>query len=409
MHFSSYHVTVFLPIEPYESCTNVIAESSSQIRNILCEIQSVAKGNQYSPDEIWLTLSKMNFTKREEESRELVDISELIGKMAGGNNCTNSKEFEKDPECNQTCLKVMRDIIVQLKMIQWGYHGPAEATAGVYIAHHRKMIGGYFENSLNNEWPYQPLHREPDDMELQFNEYLMKMTEEMSNGRLKNISILDLPAFGSPIQYLDLVQTSELKWPNELNFAIYNKYKNSTERALAFSQYKMLMGLWKLYLENVNEYRNQSSSPYPPCEASNPFNFTQHIQEDFSTFWKVYAGSFPTALKDSSNVWGETAGKVFGQALNQSSVEEIGLYDKLIMDCSFKERLMKKAGTDADLSGGCKYFDHTLTSNGLCYSFNGLAPSSTWRPSNVIQAFNETFNTKHGSEKFGGAGSNQGM
>ena len=124
----------------------------------------------------------------------------------------------------------MRDIIVQLKMIQCGYFGPAEATAGAYIASHRKNLGSYFENSLNNEWPYQPLHRKPNELETQFNEYLMKMTEELSNGTLKNISILDLPSFGSHISgsYLDKEQTSESNWPNELNFAIYNQYKNDT-------------------------------------------------------------------------------------------------------------------------------------------------------------------------------------
>ena len=271
-----------------------------------------------------------------------------------------------------------------------------------------KTIGGYFENSLNNEWPYQPLHSEPNDLEIQLNEYMIKMTEEMSSGELKNISILDLPAFGSRIVSLDKLQQSESNWPNELNFAIYNKFKTSSERMTAFSQYKRLIVLWKLYMENVNKHGNMSSQTFPPFIQHNPFNFNQHIEEDFSTFLKVYEGSHLTALDESSDVWSETAKKVFGQTLDASVVEKIGLYDKVIMDCSFKEKLLKRAGTLTNLSGGCKYFDRTLTSNGLCYSFNGLGPSSTWRNSTVVHAFDNTFKTNHSSYNFGGTGSNEG-
>ena len=393
----------------------------------------------------------------------------------------------------------MRDIIVQLKMIQCGYFGPAEATAGAYIASHRKNLGSYFENSLNNEWPYQPLHRKPNELETQFNEYLMKMTEELSNGTLKNISILDLPSFGSHISgsYLDKEQTSESNWPIEQNFAIYNQYRNDTERALAFSQYKRQFELWKHHMDSVESWMevhdevhwklvegtlqnraevtltgkwelnrgfiinatnassgfaiaNDGNDPGPwrvlctddesgyfiiekatkpgnflravsvdhitiepmmhtiPNEI-NPFNFTQHIVDDFSTFLKVYAGSYHTALRDSSGLWNETAKKVFGQTLDEKLIKKNGLYDKLIMDCSFKEKLIKKAGTDVDVTGGCDDFYQTLTSNGLCQSFNGLNASSTWRNSSVVHAFDKTFHTRHSGYKFGGTGSNEGI
>ena len=231
------------------------------------------------------------------------------------------------------------------------------------------------------------------------------MTEEMSSGTLRDISILDLPAFGSHITNLDELQQSESNWPNELNFAIYNKFKNSTERASAFSQYKRLIGLWKLYLENGNEDGN---IPFPPDIEPNPFNFTQHIKKDFSTFLKVYEGSYPTALTKSSDVWSETAKDIFDQTLKPSLIKKIGLYDKVIMDCSFKEKLMKRAGTVTNLSGGCKYFERTLTSNGFCYSFNGLGPSNIWRNSTVVQAFDETFSTTYSSHDFGGTGPNEG-
>ena len=92
---------------------------------------------------------------------------EKINEMAGNYSLVSSSL------CEKSCLKIMRDIVVQLKLIQWGYHGPAEATAGMYIAYHRKKIGSYFTNSLNNQWPYTPLHNKPNDLEIDFNGYLM--------------------------------------------------------------------------------------------------------------------------------------------------------------------------------------------------------------------------------------------
>ena len=399
----SYEAWDVSKVEAYKKCTKEIADSSTQINYIICEIQEVAKRNHSDlRSDLWHTMEEMDFEQRELESKELEKTIDKIKKMAGilTSSCDKTS-FEPTVECleNPECLIGMRNITIQLKLIQWGYYGPTETSLGIYIAYHRKTLGGFFENSLDNSWPYQPLHREPNDWEIQLNEYMTKMTEEISNGKLTDISILDLPGFGSHIANLDQLQQSESNWPNELNFAIYNKFKNSTERMKAFSQYKRLIGLWKIYLENVNQHGNESSTQYPPCIEHNPFNFTQHIEEDFSTFLKVYEGSYSTALNESSDLWSETAKKVFGQTLKVSLIRKIGLYDKVIMDCSFKEKLMQKDGKIN--SGGCEYFDRTLTSNGLCYNFNGLTASSTWRNSTVVHAFDDIFNINHSTYKLG--------
>ena len=52
--------------------------------------------------------------------------------------------------------------------------------------------------------------------------------------------------------------------------------------------------------KHVNENGTHSEATYPPDQVQNPFNFTKHILEDFSTFMKVYVGAFPTAQKKSS-------------------------------------------------------------------------------------------------------------
>ena len=88
-------------------------------------------------------------------------------------------------------------------MLKWGYYGPAETTAGHYLANYRSELGSYFSNSINNQWPYHPLHMKPSEFEVQLNDILIKLTEEMSQGKIMGVSILDLPAFGSKKTNLD--------------------------------------------------------------------------------------------------------------------------------------------------------------------------------------------------------------
>ena len=81
---------------------------------------------------------------------------------------------------------------------------------------------------------------------------------------------------------------------------------------------------------------------------------------------------------------------------------------QLIMDCSFKRSLEKKSWKADDLSGGCDHFDQTLTSKGLCYSFNGYSPSAVWRPSKLVTELDKKYERQSPNQKFAGAGSNEG-
>ena len=87
-------------------------------------------------------------------------------------------------------------LIIRLKMMEWGLAG---STAGLFLAFHHNLLGSYFGDSDGNEWPHVPLHRNPTDLENEFNQVLTNIVLKMSNGALKNISLLDLPAFGSTI------------------------------------------------------------------------------------------------------------------------------------------------------------------------------------------------------------------
>ena len=59
--------------------------------------------------------------------------------------------------------------------------------------------------------------------------------------------------------------------------------------------------------------------------------------------------------------------------------------------------------------GGCQNFHHTLTSNGMCNTFNGKTSSDIWTPNRLIKSFNMVFSSKKLKPfNFGGMGSSEG-
>ena len=84
-------------------------------------------------------------------------------------------------------------------------------------------LGAYFKNSQENSWPHAPLQMKPTPLETEFNDHLMKITDILSGAKLKNISILDLSAFGSRLVSLRKGQKRYPNWFTEANFAILQK------------------------------------------------------------------------------------------------------------------------------------------------------------------------------------------
>ena len=383
----------------YNNCTHQIGASNPQILDAMDHIERIAKGAKYLPNDIWLALEEFDHYEERYDSRAVEAAVNQIKHMETGN-------LTSAMLCNENCLERSRNIITQLKLIEWGYYGTAEATGGLYLAYHAQKMGNYFKNSYQNQWPYNPLHDQPNALEIKLNELLKKMTEAMSNGTLKGTSILDLSAYGSRILTLDNYQITESNWPNEANFAIYGEHGNLSQ---AFSHYKNLSHLWREYIDSMSEEKLSFDSKFPPSLIQNQFDFTHHIVEDLSTFFKVISGSFPTALNGTqSSIWFETAKAVFNDTKDQDFVERYGLYDKFIMGCSFREDLSKKNLKDTESRGGCQYFDQSLTNNGLCYSFNALKPSTIWKPSQLIDLLEENVTKAYFDYRYGGTGATRG-
>ena len=50
----------------------------------------------------------------------------------------------------------------------------------------------------------------------------------------------------------------------------------------------------------------------------------------------------------------------------------------------------------------------TLTTNGLCHTYNGKSPAEIWKKTEIMDVFHEVFPTKHTIERFDGAGTVEG-
>ena len=101
-----------------------------------------------------------------------------------------------------------------------------------------------------------------------------------------------------------------------------------------------------------------------------------------------------------------TANKIFSHIEEDQFLKTKGLYDKLIIDCAFREDISLKRKPD----GGCPGFYPTLTTNGMCYTFNGKPTSELWQSSKMIDSFTTLFPSHPTSNKtFGGPRSVQGM
>ena len=127
----------------------------------------------------------------------------------------------------------------------------------------------------------------------------------------------------------------------------------------------------------------------------------------FYICYLLLKGSLHTANEKSLPIWQNIARKLFNQIKDDNFIKEKGLFDKMIIDCAFKSNLQRKKKPSMD--GGCQYFEPSLTTNGLCYTFNGKHSSELWKDSEITTAFANLFPLKAKNDKiFGGTRTTQG-
>ena len=121
----------------------------------------------------------------------------------------------------------------------------------------------------------------------------------------------------------------------------------------------------------------------------------------------IFPGSFHTASRYPLTIWKETAGKSFNHIKNDNFVKRKGVYDKSIIDCAFREDLRRKNFPDP--VGGCDGFHLSLTTNGMCQTFNGQETSDIWKSSEMTHTFANLFQSNSKNNRtFGGSRTVQG-
>ena len=78
------------------------------------------------------------------------------------------------------------------------------------------------------------------------------------------------------------------------------------------------------------------------------------------------------------------------------------------MECAFKQSLLKEKTSLFDMEGSCDLFESTVTSQGICHTFNGLKLSELWKPNIGTNSFEKAFPSNHRDEYFQGAGMAEG-
>ena len=323
-------------------------------------------------------------------------------------------DLDKNCLRNESCWSIVekgaRSVVALI------YLGDKPKAAGSYLSHHMRRIfssDSYILPNTEYEWPAKPFNQEnSDELALDLNQYLMSMTYALSNAKVKNVSLLDLPAFGSMLGSFKGHCSFAASWSIQQNMAIYNQLMSSNNytwsKNWGFGLYlecDVLIQLWKEYMTRPK------GNDFPPKIKSNEyFNFTGYIKDDMPTFLAAYSASFLNTLSKTP-VWSEVAKRVFlATDYSERNVKRYGLYDNLIMDCVYQKPLF----SESDNLEGCTDLPPILTSNGLCYSFNGIDTSDIWRKAlrstDILQSFSKVFGIlKHETKKFRGIGHSEGI
>ena len=274
-------------VKQYQECTAQISRSSSVIRESIDDIEIFSvnrNGNMSIQTELEQILEDIALGPRPAKGFEHA-IAYIKNVSSPSNHSLPCSEIKG-------CLEGTREVVIRLKMINWGMHGLGAASAGVFLAYHHSMLGPYFGDIDGNEWPHIPLHKEPTSLEDDFNKLLTNITFVMSNETLKNISLLDLPAFGSSIVTLRKELKKQFLWPIKMNFALLktNPARNMTR---IFMSYKTLTEDWAKYM---NQLDNKGNANFFTNEMENNehLNFTWFIKADMKTFLTAMAGNTTT-------------------------------------------------------------------------------------------------------------------
>ena len=150
-----------------------------------------------------------------------VRIKKIMQELSEAINVLN-KECLRNETCWSIVEKGARSIVALVSLGQ-------NPNAGSYLSHHMsRMFSSKSYIPPSTYWPYYPFNKDnSDELTLDLNQYLMSMTYELSNANLKNVSILDLPSFGSRVEPTFRKSCYKNSWTIQQNMAIYSQLMSS--------------------------------------------------------------------------------------------------------------------------------------------------------------------------------------
>ena len=268
--------------EAYKNCTNQIIRSSTKIQNNFRLIESYSM-NQNGTISIQAELEQIL-----EDVELKTNPSKGIEKVLAYIENESWIASHSQPCFEKQCLEAIREVLIRLKLIEWGIFGLGTASTGLFVLEHYLMLGPYFGDVGGSNWPYIPFHKKQTSLEEEFSQLLTSITFFMSNGTLENVSLLDLPAFGSVIGTLRKDLKKQFNWPIETNHAILTK-NLGLNLTKTFAAYKTLVEDWGQHMEHLGRNTN---TPHFTLEMKNNqyLNFTRFIIADIKTFLIAISG-----------------------------------------------------------------------------------------------------------------------
>ena len=300
---------------------------------------------------------------------------------------------KKCSEGKKRCREKMEGSIRSIYALSYFASVPPKSP-GQYLSYHRERFDDDGKTNFMFEdinWPNNLTTWKPGIQSLIFNEYFEKMVFELSSGEIKADSLLDMPGFGAMIESFENTLDWNYPWSNQLNMAIYNNLMR--ENNFSFSnkwnveiarEGRSLKKAWR----QIMKEHGTNISPYN-MPNNTFFNFTNYIRADLRTFLIAIHGSSLTASNQTLPIWKQLGSMLLNSTNGLHDNMARGLYDKLIMQCGFKQDISQREHFTPE--GGCHLFDPTLTTNGMCYTFNGAKTSDIWKSTELTNLFKDIF------------------
>ena len=136
------------------------------------------------------------------------------------------------------------------------------------------------------------------------------------------------------------------------------------------------------------------------------FNFTQYIMDYSIEFFRALDGSRLSPENYTDPTWANIGKGMFRHVFDDKTKK--GQYDKLAMQCAFKQNSLNERMSIFNLDGGCSLFHPTMTTQGFCHAFNDVSLQKVWLPNELMNRFENYYQVEHRDEDFQGAGMAEG-